>query len=176
MSAGQNASMSWMEVAHNHSCAATCTCSLLSACVVPALPCRQPCARLVTDIALANKQAWQFFTAMGFTRGAASGQTAEAWLALEPGSNDAPAASALPPAAASAASAGSCRFGSNPGRHTLAGCGTTGALHAMQLPRRPVVQHILRPAVLQRGLYQTVHRRGQVSGAMARVRAGMVTC
>jgi hypothetical protein len=45
----------------------------------------------------------------------------------------------------------------------------------MPLPRRPVVPELPRPAMLQRGLYQTVHRRFQVSCAMARVPAGMVT-
>lgn len=68
---------------------------------------QQPFTRVVTDIGLNNSPAWQFFTALGFTRGAAQGATAEAWLALQNGAGDAaapaaPPSTATPPAAAAA--------------------------------------------------------------------------
>jgi hypothetical protein len=138
--------------------------------------CRQPCARLVTDIALSNRQAWQFFTAMGFTRGAASGQTAEAWLVLQPGSSDAPAARTLPPAAA-AATMRSSRSASFQGSRTSAGCSTAGTslLQALPLPRRPAAQPVPRPAILQAGLHHAVHTRVQVTSAWAKGGVGIKT-
>ncbi|KAF6250258.1 hypothetical protein COO60DRAFT_903154 [Scenedesmus sp. NREL 46B-D3] len=118
--------------------------------------CGQPCARLVADVALNNRRAWQFFEAMGFTRGDASGQTAEAWLSLptEAGERHAPRASTLPPAAATAALASRNPAGNRSNRSSAGCC----AITVMPPVRRPGVQHVPRPAVLHKGLHQAVSK------------------
>lgn len=61
--------------------------------------CRPTCLRVVTDIAISNKPAWQFFKRLGFQPGAASGSTAEAVLELqlEPAEGSLLKAAAPPP-------------------------------------------------------------------------------
>lgn len=137
--------MQWQLATHRH-------CHPAAACLAPR---RQPCSRLVTDIALSNKPAWQFFTALGFRRGAAHGTTAEAWLALEAAGEgcaaEAPQAGAAPPAAA-AALPSRCSSSMH-GACYSTGCSSSGRV-LLRRPQ-PAARHVRLPVSLSSGQHRS---------------------